>query len=179
MMKTVEEKLINSRTFITNVHQLANSYYISDAEAQSLLLDEILQHRLGSYNDQEIIQSLADNSSVFNWKITFAAKDVGKKISQQRRRESETVDMLKLGINDSFVINLSNVANSKGSDTARVIQLLPKLLRKKSTRDFISLTLLYGEIETRERLGITEKQFKKKIENIEAFCKRHRQRLLI
>lgn len=173
------KRIISTRTFKTNKHRLSNTHRLSDLEAQSLLLDEILNHRLSNYSDEDIKRALDTNDSAFMWKITYSAKDVARNIINQKRRKKETLAKLKVNW-DSSVINLNNQIGERldKSEIAKVINLLPQLFREKTTREFIKSTLLYGKKETMSIFKITSRQFNKKLSNIEQFCNKHRQNFI-
>ena len=173
----IEVELIKIRNFQTQKHIMANQLKVDDYEAETLLLDELILTRLNKYTYQEILELMHNDEKKFAWEITHARKDVYRKHQQKLNKEKQLVIRLKLNTRDS-IINLGNTKNLDETNTQKVIDLLPQIFSNRSTREFVKLVLLYGKEETECQLGIDEKQFNKKLQNIEYFCRKHNEQFI-
>ena len=72
-------RIIQTRTFKTNTHYIANRLVISDADAQELLCTELAEHRLAKYSNDEIASLLDAGDPNLLWKVTYAARDATSK----------------------------------------------------------------------------------------------------
>ena len=169
------EKLINLRGFKTNVHNISNSLpQVTDLEAQSLLLDELLNHRLKNATPEQLEELIDTKDKKFLWSITYAQKDIVRKQLRQQRHDQEAKDKMKVLTESTYIIDLDKSSKLSESEIQKIINLLPKLFYTTKRQTFIATVLLFGKETTKEKLDLTEKQFNRRVEDIEDYCKKHR-----
>lgn len=173
----IEIELIKIRNFQTQKHIVANQLKVDDYEAETLLLDELMLTRLNKYTHQEILELMHNDEKKFAWEITHARKDIYRKHQQKLNKEKQLVVNLRLNTRDS-IINLDNTKNLDEINTQKVIDLLPQIFSNKSTREFVKLVFQYGKEETEHQLDMNEKQFNKKLQNVEYFCRKHNEQFI-
>ena len=169
------KKLINLRGFKTNVHNIANSVtQLTDLEAQSLLLDELLNKRLKNTTPTELEHLIDTQDKKFLWSITYASKDVVRKQIRQAKHQQEATDKLKALTESTYTIDLDKSSKLSEDEILKIVNLLPKLFYTTKRQTFIATTLLFGKQVAKEKLNLTEKQFERRIQDIEDYCKKHR-----
>ena len=60
LSEDIAKEIINSRCFITNVHQLANRLHISDEDARNDIYYQFTQKRLKDMTEDEFIEKWND-----------------------------------------------------------------------------------------------------------------------
>lgn len=173
------QKLINLRGFKTNVHNIANSVtQLTDLEAQSLLLDELLNHRLKDTTPTQLEHLIDSNDKKFLWKITFASKDVIRKELHKLQQQQDLTDKLEANTEDTYTIDLDKSSRLSEEEVLKVVNLLPSLFRDSNTQTFVALVLMFGKTTTQEKLQLTDKQFERKMRTTKDYCESHRQQFI-
>nr|WP_027822166.1 hypothetical protein [Lactiplantibacillus plantarum] len=166
-------RIIASRTFETNTHNIANRLVISDLDARELLCTELAEHRLSKYSNDELASLLDDKDPNLNWKITYAAKDVVSKHYRAMGKQAEHEYHGQLAEIETGVIKLANgdkVEDITEYQLAKVVQQFAT----KSSRLFVDLLLRYGKTETMAQMRLTNKQFNRKLRNCQSYVAKHR-----
>ncbi|MGJ3781579.1 hypothetical protein ACLOBT_07995 [Lactiplantibacillus plantarum] len=166
-------RIINTRTFKTNTHNIANQLVISDADSAELLCTELAEHRLSKYSNSEIASLLDDKDPNLYWKVTYAARDVCSKHYKQLGKRAEHEYHGQLADIETSVIKLSNgdkVENINEYQLAKVVQQFAT----QSSRLFVDLLLRFGKNETMAQMALTPKQFNRKLRNCLSYVAKHR-----
>ncbi|KZU46687.1 hypothetical protein [Lactiplantibacillus plantarum] len=166
-------RIINTRGFRTNTHNIANRLVISDADARELLCTELAEHRLAKYSNDEIASLLDNKDPNLLWKVTYAARDVVSKHFRAlgKRAEHEYRGEL-IGI-ETGVIKLADgnkVEDISEYQLARTTQQFAT----QSSRLFCDLLLRFGKTETMAQMRLTNKQFNRKLRNCLSYISKHR-----
>lgn len=165
-------RIIQTRTFKTNTHNIANQLVISDLDAQELLCTELAEHRLAKYSNDELASLLDARDQNLSWKVTYAAKDVVSKHYRALGKRAEHEYHGQLADIETGVIKLANgdkVENINEYQLAKVVQQFAT----KSSRLFCDLLLRYGKSETMAQMKLTNKQFNRKLRNCLSFATKH------
>lgn len=165
-------RIINSRTFATGTHNIANQLVISDLDARELLCTELAEHRLAKYSNSELTNLLDIRSQHLNWSITYAAKDVVSKYYRALGKQAEHEYHGQLAEIETGVIKLANgdkVEDITEYQLAKVVQQFAT----KSSRLFVDLLLRFGKAETMAQMKLTNKQFNRKLRNCLSYVTRH------
>lgn len=165
-------RIINTRTFKTNTHNIANQLVISDADARELLSIELAEHRLSKYSNSEIADLLDDKDNNLLWKVTYAARDVVSKHYKQLGKRAEHEYHGQLADIETSVIKLSNgdkVEDITEYQLAKVVQQFAT----QSSRLFVDLLLRFGKTETMAQMRLTNKQFNRKLRNCLSYISKH------
>lgn len=168
------ELVLQSRSFKTNVHHLANETGMDDYEAQTELSSEILNKRFSGLNPLDVIKGLEDNDPYFTFKVTYARKDIERRLYKDINRQKDTINKLQDTVNRQYLFEVDNGFSK--DDIERVIDLLPDLYKNTKTQLFVATCLRYGKAETMIRLQLTPKQFHQKLRNAERYSNRHREK---
>lgn len=166
-------RIIASRTFKTNTHNIANQLAISDVDAQELLCSELAEHRLAKYNNSEIASLLDARDPNLLWKVTYAAKDVISKHYRALGKQAEHEYHGQLANIETGIIKLANgdkVENINEYQLSKVVQQFAT----QSSRLFVDLLLRYGKTETMAQMRLTNKQFNRKLRNCLSYVNKHR-----
>lgn len=166
-------RIIASRTFKTNTHNIANRLVISDVDAQELLCSELAEHRLAKYNNSEIASLLDARDPNLLWKVTYAAKDVISKHYRALGKRAEHEYHGQLADIETGIIKLANgdkVENINEYQLSKVVQQFAT----QSSRLFVDLLLRYGKTETMAQMRLTNKQFNRKLRNCLSYVNKHR-----
>lgn len=174
----IEEKIIKLRNFNTQEHILANCLKISDSDAMVLLLEELIDHKLKKYPESELIEIINDRNMDLNWDITNARKEVYRRKLKNKIRDANLKHEISRNTDMVCLINIGNVKDIDDANRKKVIKLLPKIFKNNDTRKFIENVLNVGKPETMDILELNEKQFRKKLQNIEYFCRKHREKFI-
>lgn len=165
-------RIINTRTFKTNTHNIANRLVISDADARELLCTELAEHRLAKYSNSEISSLLDDKDPNLLWKVTYAARDVCSKHYKQLGKQAEHEYHGQLADIETGVIKLANgdkVESINEYQLAKVVQQFAT----QSSRLFVDLLLRFGKTETMAQMRLTNKQFNRKLRNCLSYISKH------
>ncbi|MBO2727264.1 hypothetical protein [Lactiplantibacillus plantarum] len=167
-------RIINTRTFKTNTHNIANRLVISDADAQELLCTELAEHRLSKYSNNEIASLLDAGDPNLSWKVTYSARDVVSKHYRALGKQAEHQYHGELADIDTGVIRLlddnGNTTDINEYQLAKVVQQFAT----QSSRLFCDLLLRYGKTETMAQMRLTNKQFNRKLRNCLSYIAKHR-----
>lgn len=165
-------RIIQTRTFKTNTHNIANRLVISDLDARELLCTELAEHRLAKYSNDEIASLLDANDPNLFWKITYAAKDVISKHYRALGKQAEHEYHGQLAGIETGIIKLANgdkVEDITEYQLAKVVQQFAT----QSSRLFVDLLLRYGKTETMAQMRLTNKQFNRKLRNCLSYITKH------
>ncbi|MCG0823277.1 hypothetical protein IMAU10591_03026 [Lactiplantibacillus plantarum] len=165
-------RIIQTRTFKTNTHNIANRLVISDLDARELLCTELAEHRLSKYSNSEIASLLDDKDPNLLWKVTYAAKDVCSKHYRALGKQAEHEYHGQLANIETGIIKLANgdkVENINEYQLAKVVQQFAT----QSSRLFCDLLLRYGKTETMAQMRLTRKQFNRKLRNCLSYISKH------
>lgn len=165
-------RIINTRTFKTNTHNIANQLVISDADARELLSTELAEHRLSKYSNNELASLLDDKDNNLLWKVTYAARDVCSKHYKQLGKQAEHEYHGQLADIETGVIKLANgdkVESINEYQLAKVVQQFAT----QSSRLFVDLLLRFGKTETMAQMRLTNKQFNRKLRNCLSYISKH------
>jgi len=166
-------RIIQTRTFKTNTHNIANRLVISDLDARELLCTELAEHRLAKYSNAEIASLLDASDPNLNWKVTYAAKDVCSKHYRALGKQAEHEYHGQLADIETGVIKLldgDKVENITEYQLAKVTQQFAT----QSSRLFVDLLLRFGKTETMAQMRLTPKQFSRKLRNCLSYVSKHR-----
>lgn len=165
-------RIIQTRTFKTNTHNIANQLVISDLDAQELLCTELAEHRLAKYSNDELASLLDARDQNLSWKVTYAAKDVVSKHYRALGKRAEHEYHGQLADIETGVIKLANgdkVEDITEYQLAKVVQQFAT----KSSRLFVDLLLRFGKTETMAQMRLTNKQFNRKLRNCLSYIAKH------
>lgn len=100
LSEDIAKEVINSRCFITNVHQLANRLHISDEDARNDIYYQFTQKRLKDMTEDEFIEKWNDEHErkVLEWKITYSRQDVQHQYYSGYEREDDKKGRLMVGV---------------------------------------------------------------------------------
>ncbi|WP_436669699.1 hypothetical protein [Lactiplantibacillus plantarum] len=171
-------RIIQTRTFKTNTHNIANQLVISDLDARELLCTELAEHRLSKYSNDELASLLDAKDPNLSWKITYAAKDVVSKHYKQLGKQAEHEYHGQLADIETGIIKLANgdkVEDITEYQLAKVVQQFAT----KSSRLFVDLLLRYGKTETMIQMKLTSKQFNRKLRNCLAYVAKHQSKFAL
>ncbi|WP_338714125.1 hypothetical protein [Lactiplantibacillus plantarum] len=165
-------RIINTRTFKTNTHNIANRLVISDLDARELLCTELAEHRLSKYSNDEIASLLDARDPNLSWKVTYAARDVVSKHYRALGKQAEHEYHGQLANIETGIIKLANgdkVENINEYQLAKVVQQFAT----QSSRLFCDLLLRFGKTETMAQMRLTNKQFNRKLRNCLSYISKH------
>ena len=166
-------RIIQTRTFKTNTHNIANQLVISDLDAQELLCTELAEHRLAKYSNDELASLLDARDPNLLWKVTYAAKDVVSKHYRALGKQAEHQYHGELADIETGVIRLvddnGNTTDINEYQLAKVVQQFAT----KSSRLFVDLLLRFGKTETMAQMRLTNKQFNRKLRNCLSYVAKH------
>ncbi|MCW1911869.1 hypothetical protein N7X57_15790 [Lactiplantibacillus paraplantarum] len=165
-------RIIASRTFKTNTHNIANQLVISDMDARELLCTELAEHRLAKCSNDEIASLLDARDPNLNWKVTYAARDVVSKYYRTLGRQAEHEYHGQLADIETSVIKIANgdkVEDITEYQLAKVVQQFAT----QSSRLFVDLLLRFGKVETMAQMRLTNKQFNRKLRNCLSYVAKH------
>ncbi|UTD42275.1 hypothetical protein [Lactiplantibacillus plantarum] len=165
-------RIIQTRTFKTNTHNIANRLVISDLDARELLCTELAEHRLAKYSNDEIASLLDARDPNLSWKVTYAARDVVSKHYRALGKQAEHEYHGQLANIETGIIKLANgdkVENINEYQLAKVV----KQFATQSSRLFCDLLLRYGKTETMAQMRLTRKQFNRKLRNCLSYISKH------
>lgn len=155
------QEIINSWSFQTNLHILANSLDISDTEAQSLLLDECIKRHVST-----------PLTAVMQWRITYARKDL---ISRYYRDWQKNKDLEnKLSVQQSPQQSLDENLKDLNINYEQLLSIIQASFPNKKTQEFVKLVFNVGSEETMAKLGLTQKQFNRKLKKACDYASHHR-----
>lgn len=166
-------RIIATRTFKTNTHNIANQLVISDADARELLCTELAEHRLSKYSNSEIASLLDDKDPNLLWKVTYAAKDVCSKHYRALGKQAEHQYHGQLADIDTGVISIA-IGNKVEQINEYQLAKVTQQFATQSSRLFVDLLLRFGKNETMAQMALTPKQFNRKLRNCLSYVAKHR-----
>lgn len=166
-------RIIQTRTFATGTHKIANSLSISDLNARELLCTELAEHRLAKYSNDEIASLLDAGDPNLLWKVTYAAKDVITKHYRALGKQAEHEYHGQLADIETGVIKLANGDKVENINEYQLAKTT-KVFATRSSRLFVDLLLRYGKTETMAQMRLTNKQFNRKLRNCLSYIAKHR-----
>lgn len=154
-------ELINSKTFKTNVHQLANRLKISDEDAQQELYWRVTQKRLKNMSEEEFNRKWNDESErkIINWKITYARQDIQHLYYKNCNKEEERTARLKYTVPTLDEVRKRNeptVMEHIDDKTQQLIDLLLDNIRKIFPKSKVKVANIYDVIMHRKELSNKE-----------------------
>lgn len=164
------QAILQSRTFKTNQHQLANALHINDQEAKAELLDKVMNGRFRGLDAKEEAYKVRHNDPVSLWKITYAKRDLQAHYFHQLNKQAGVTNQLKSLATESY----SMEPDEDELDLEAIKEMLPDLFPIAKTRDFIMLVLTVGKEETMARLNMTSRAFGQKVKGIQHYATDHR-----
>ncbi|MDO7805205.1 hypothetical protein Q7Q91_09455 [Lactiplantibacillus pentosus] len=165
-------RIINTRTFKTNTHNIANRLVISDLDARSLLCTELAEHRLAKYSNDELASLLDARDPNLNWKLTYAAKDVVSKHYRALGKQAEHEYHGQLADIETGVIKLANGDKVEDITEYQLAKVVSQFATQ-SSRLFVDLLLRFGKTETMAQMKLTNKQFNRKLRNCLSYVAKH------
>lgn len=158
------EKLITTRTFKTNKHQLANQLKISDKDASEMLLIKVLKSRLKNEKIEDINKKIKNRDVKLLWKITYAKKDVIRDHFKSLINEQKLNDLITLNVQSNIDGKAEkDEKKEKDNRTELIIKLIPQIFNRKKTAEWVGMVLEHGKEETQAVLGQTDKKFNDKL----------------
>lgn len=152
-------------TFKTNTHKLANNLIIRDADAEQLLINEVIEHRLPDVEPDKLKALVESNDDRLMWGITYARLNVQKNHWKEVRRHDH--DQL------TFNEPVGTCDSITEEETAMAIDLSNKIFRNRKTIEFVSYVLHFGQAEAINYFGLTKKQFYERVRWVERYCRTH------
>lgn len=162
--------ILQSRTFKTNQHQLANALHLTDTEAKSELLDKVMNGRFRGLDAKEEAYKVRHNDPVSLWKITYAKRDLQAHYFHQLNKQAGVTNQLKSLATESYSMD----SHEDELDLVSIKEMLPQLFPIAKTRDFIISVLTVGKEETMARLNMTSRAFGQKVKGIQHYATDHR-----
>lgn len=166
-------RIIQTRTFKTNTHNIANQLVISDLDAQELLCTELAEHRLAKYSNDELAILLDARDPNLGWKVTYAAKDVVSKHFRALGKQAEHEYHGQLANIETGVIKLAN-GDQVEDITEYQLAKVTQQFATQSSRLFVDLLLRFGKTETMAQMRLSNKQFNRKLRNCLSYIAKHR-----
>lgn len=171
-------ELINSKTFKTNVHQLANRLKISDEDAQQELYWRVTQKRLKNMSEEEFNRKWNDESErkIINWKITYARQDIQHLYYKNCNKEEERTARLKYTVPTLDEVRERNeptVMEHTDDKTQRLIDLLLNNIRKIFPKSKVKVSSVYDVIGHRRELS--NKELNWLLSDVRRSCKNKRE----
>lgn len=164
------QAILQSRTFKTNQHQLANALHINDKEAKAELLDKVMNGRFRGLDATQEAYKVRHNDPVALWKITYAKRDLQAHYFHQLNKQVGVTNQLKSLATESYSMD----STEDELDLEAIKEMLPQLFPIAKTRDFIMLVLTVGKEETMSRLNMTSRAFGQKLKGIQHYATDHR-----
>lgn len=164
------QAILQSRTFKTNQHQLANALNINDQEAKAELLDKVINGRLRGQDPHELTRKIKHNDPVSLWKITYAKRDLQAHYFHQLNKQAGVTNQLKSLATESYSMD----SHEDELDLETIKEMLPQLFPIAKTRDFIISVLKVGKEETMSQLDMTSRAFGQKLKGIQHYATDHR-----
>lgn len=169
-MNGIIEQLAQVKTFVTNSHRLANVLQIKDRDAEQLIITRLFSEYQNGL-DNFVMQAVRGDAKSL-WRITFRTKDIIREHFSQERRQNIAADEIE------YIDFSRGIDYVRQYELDKVIQIIPKIFRNKRTRQFVEMTLEFGEAETTARLGINRRQFHMKLCAVERYCRNNRQKFV-
>ena len=156
------QEIIDSWSFQTNLHIVANSLHIDDSEATGLLLDECL--------DRNIATPL---NSLQQWKITYAAKDIIRNYYKDQYKNEDLINTLKV-TQQPYSSGLDESLKDLNINYEELIAIIQASFPNKKTQQFVQSVLDVGATQTMEDLGLNRKQFNRRLKRACDYASHHR-----
>lgn len=169
-MNDIIEQLGQVRTFVTNSHKLANVLQIKDRDAEQLIITKLFSEYQSAL-DNFVMQAVRGDAKSL-WHITFRTKDIIREHFSQESRQNIAADQLE------YIDFSRGIDYVRQYELDKVIQIIPKIFRNKRTRQFVEMTLEFGEAETTAKLGIDRRRFHMKLCAVERYCRNNRQKFV-
>ncbi|MCA1344046.1 hypothetical protein [Lactiplantibacillus pentosus] len=170
---SIIKRLINWRTFKTNVHAVANQLKLSDNDAQQELLSELISHRFNRYTATELLELVTAHDTNLGWAITYARLDLISKHYKQLGKRAQMEHAAELEDVSTGIIKLAD-DNGKTTEISEFkLQQVVAQFPTGKTRLFVDMTLRYGKLETMAVLKLTNKQYQRRLRNATAYAAKH------
>ncbi|WDQ20416.1 hypothetical protein PTW40_11920 [Lactiplantibacillus plantarum] len=167
-------RIINTRTFETGTHKIANQLVISDLDARELLCTELVEHRLSKYSNNEIASLLDDKDPNLLWKVSYAAKDVISKHYKQLGKRAQMEHAAELEDVSTGIIKLADDNGNTTDISEFKLQQVVSMFPTTKSKTFVDMTLRYGKTETMAVLKLNSKQYQRRLRNATAYATKHR-----
>ena len=156
------QEILDSWSFKTNTHKVANSLHISDTVAAGLLLDECA--------NRNIAMPL---NSLQQWKITYAAKDVIRNHYKYINKNEDLINTIKL-TQQSTSSGLDESLKDLNTNYEELTAIIQTSFPNKKTQQFVQSVFDVGAEQTMADLEITKKQFNRKLKKACDYASHHR-----
>lgn len=155
-------EIIDSWSFQTNTHKVANLLHISDSEASGLLIDECVSRNVTT-----------PLNSLQQWKITYSAKDVIRNRYKDQRKNEDLVSTLKIAP-QPYSSGLDESLKDLNINYKELIAITQASFPNKKTQQFVQSVLDIGAEQTMSELGLTKKQFNRRLKRACDYASHHR-----
>lgn len=159
------ETITNNGTFRITVNVLANKLHISHEDAEHLLLTELWVHRY--HGTQDITDTLTSKQTR---DIIFARKDIERKQFNQNNAHMKLFTSSEDSQGNSMIEQVADTPTITTSysqeEVGRVLALVPVIFRERN-HEFVMTLLTQGEEATKEKFGLTNKQFMNNLKQLE------------
>lgn len=129
-----------------------------------MLFIEIADHRIRT---QQELDNLSDEA--IGWKITWAMKSIIERETKQKVKDYDINAKLGLGIVESEPAVFDLDDNEISLDD--ILKQLDNLKFRGKTKQFVLSVLEHGKEQTISDMGLTTKQFGRKIAEVEKHCR--------
>lgn len=139
----------------------------SRQEALNMLYVEWVNKRAKKVPHSRLLSYANNHPKLF----VYAAQSVKQKHFRDLKRETEKSK------NSTILAEGGMSSEEKESLTKRAIKVLPAIFKNVVTRNFVKYVFKSGKEETKKKFKLTNKQFSRKIRDIEKLCVKNRQQI--
>lgn len=155
--------------FISNSNKLAYQLNISHKDASQELLLELLDHRLRTWTNKEVILAIQRDLPSLKWRIKYAAKDYYRRVNKLEQQELTKSQMLA---------NMESQSTNE-AETLEALNVLPNLLKNANSRNWCVSLLRFGKLETMMLFNESTKQFDDKLSKTCKYARQHQRNRLV
>lgn len=153
--------MLNSRTFKTNMHLLANRTNKSDRDAElDLFIQSLERFKMLRLHAADLIEKLRNEDEEIGWLITYAQRTLSSKHFEKNKREKNNVDITDVVDEAEFV-----VGDSYGDAEIDEAVNMAKALFARNSADFVLQVLEIGRDEYMNKHQINGKVFNSRFAN--------------
>lgn len=167
------KQLINWKTFKTNQHAVANTLKISDKDAMSELVDELVSHRFKRYSTSQLSELITAHDANLGWSITYARLDLISKHYKQLGKRAQMEHAAELEDVSTGIIKLADDNGNTAEISEFKLQQVVAQFPTDKTRLFVDMTLRYGKLETMSVLKLSNKQYQRRLRNATSYATKH------
>jgi len=176
-MKNINDSTIRAiiswRTFQTNQHAVANALKWSDEDAQQELINELIEHRLKKYTASQLSELITAHDVNLGWVITYARLDLISKHYKQLGKRAQMEHAAELEDVSTGIIKLNDDSGKTTEISEFKLQQLIAQFPTDKTRLFVDMTIRYGKLEAQAVLGISSKQYWRRLRNATSYAAKH------